>query len=200
MMDSPAARLFEQMNKTAATTLANATNTSTRSAAGNVGTDVSYNNMYYMNMVNVALLGEIVGNARAAEMGYRLIDNWLQYEQTADLHEFTSPTYYWVQVNSLYMGYLYAKRAGAKAVFKVRRNGASALLLAAALLRVTALQCTQAILDHTWADIAANYFIPSQTLSGPSSRDYDFLYGHGALMVTIYAQGLPGATNGSLMW
>ena len=137
MMDSPAARLFEQMNKTAATTLANATNTSTRSAAGNVGTDVSYNNMYYMNMVNVALLGEIVGNARAAEMGYRLIDNWLQYEQTADLHEFTSPTYYWVQVNSLYMGYLYAKRAGAKAVFKVRRNGASALLLAAALLRVT---------------------------------------------------------------
>ena len=57
----------------------------------------------------------------------------------------------------------------------------------------------QAILDHTWADIAANYFIPSQTLSGPSSRDYDFLYGHGALMVTIYAQGLPGSTNGSLM-
>ena len=122
----------------------------------------------------MALLGEIVGNKEAAEMGYRLIDNWLQYEQTADLHEFTSPTYYWVQINSLYMGYLYAKRPGAKAVFK-------------------------AILDHTWADVAANYFIPAQTLSGPSSRDYDFLYGHGALMVTIYAQGLPGSTNGSLM-
>ena len=45
-----------------------------------------------MNMVNVALLGEIVGNKEAAEMGCRLIDNWLQYEQTADLHEFTSPT------------------------------------------------------------------------------------------------------------
>jgi len=107
--------------------------------------------MYYMNMVNLALLGEIVGNKAAAEMGYRLIDNWLQYTATADLHEFTSPTYYWVQINSLYMGYLYAKRPGAKEIFK-------------------------AILDHTWADVAANYFIPSQIISGPSSRDYDFLY------------------------
>ena len=135
---------------------------------------MSYNNMYYMNMINLALLGEIVGNAAAAEMGYRLIDNWLQYTSTADLHEFVSPTYYWVQINSLYMGYLYAKRPGAKATFK-------------------------AILDHTWADVAANYFIPSQVVSVPSSRDYDFLYGHGALMVHTYAQGLPGATNGSLM-
>ena len=36
------------------------------------------------------------------------------------------------------------------------------------------------------ADIAANYFIPSQVISGPKSRDYDFLYGHGALMVHTY--------------
>eukprot|EP01052_Picozoa_sp_SAG31_P038063 SAG31_NODE_5015_length_2800_cov_2.011847_2_plen_79_part_00 len=72
------------------------------------------------------------------------------------------------------MGYLYAKRPGAKAVFK-------------------------AILDHTWADVAANYFSPSQVLSGPSSRDYDFLYGHGALMVHTYAQGLPGVCAVSSM-
>jgi hypothetical protein len=43
---------------------------------------------YYMNMVNVALLGEIVGNKEAAEMGYRLIDDWLQYEQIADLRKY----------------------------------------------------------------------------------------------------------------
>ena len=110
--------LFEQMNKTAGATVTNLTNSSSRAAAGNPGTDVSYNNMYYMNMVNVALLGEIVGNKDAADMGYRLIDDWLQYDQTADLHEFTSPTYYWVQINSLYMGYLYTRRPGAKEVFK----------------------------------------------------------------------------------
>lgn len=173
---SDRAWIWQQINRSAAAAVAvsNATHSAVRAGTGNVGVDVSYNNMYYMNMVNVALMGEIAGNARAAELGYRLIDDWLQYARTADLHEFGSPTYYWVQINSLYMGYMYAKRPGAKALF-------------------------QAILDHTWADIAANYFIPSQTLSGPKSRDYDFLYGHGALMVHTYAQGFPGATNGSLV-
>jgi hypothetical protein len=45
--------------------------------------------------------------------------------------------YYWVQINALYMGYLYARRSGARAVF-------------------------QAILDHTWADVCASYFAPAQ--------------------------------------
>ena len=85
---------------------------------------------------NVALLGEIVGNKEAAEMGYRLIDNWLQYEQTADLHEFTSPTYYWVQINSLYMGYLYARRPGAKAVFKAATKTNLATVLRVASHRI----------------------------------------------------------------
>ena len=151
---SDRAWIWAQINMTAAAATANLTNSSTLSAAGNAGVDVSYNNMYYMNMVNLALMGEIAGNAATTELGYHLIDDWLQYAQTADLHEFSSPTYYWVQINSLYMGYLYAQRPGAQAMFK-------------------------AILDHTWADIAANYFAPSQTLSGPKSRDYDFLYGHG---------------------
>jgi len=145
-----------------------------KSAAGNVGVDVSYNNMYYMNMVNTVLMGEIAANRAAADMGYRMVDNWLRYVQIAGLHEFSSPTYYWVQINALYVGYMYAKRPGARALFG-------------------------AILDHTWADIAANYFAPSQTISGPESRDYDFLYGHGALMVHLYAQGFPGMTNGSLV-
>ena len=148
---SDRAWLFQQINETAAGAVRNLTNSSSESGAGNVGTDVSYNNMYYMNMVNLALMGEISGNSATTALGYQLIDNWLQYTQSADLHEFSSPTYYWVQINSLYMGYMYAKRPGAKQVFK-------------------------AILDHTWADVAANYFIPSQIISGPKSRDYDFLY------------------------
>ena len=50
--ESSRAWLFDMMNKTVAATVVNSTNTSTQSAAGNVGTDVSYNNMYYMNMVS----------------------------------------------------------------------------------------------------------------------------------------------------
>jgi|EP01049_Picozoa_sp_SAG25_P000752 hypothetical protein len=179
---SDRAWVWEQINSSAAAAVAvaNATHSAVRSGTGNVGVDISYNNMcavlhcpahttntstpahhtpalpaylrrYYMNMVNVALMGEIAGNARATELGYQLIENWLQYAHTADLHEFASPTYYWVQINSLYMGYMYARRPGARALFG-------------------------AILDHTWADVAASYFIPSQTISGPKSRDYDFLY------------------------
>ena len=163
-----------QINKTAAASMHNISRSSVKSAAGNVGVDVSYNNMYYMNMVNTALMGEIAGNQEAADMGYRMVDDWLRYAQSADLHEFSSPTYYWVQINALNMGYMYARRPGARALFG-------------------------ALLDHTWADIAANYFAPAQTISGPESRDYDFLYGHGALMVHTYAQGFPGASNGSLV-
>lgn len=173
---SPADRAWiaQQINHTAEVSMKNLSHSWVKSAAGNVGVDVSYNNMYYMNMVNTVLMGEIAANRAAADMGYRMVDNWLRYVQIAGLHEFSSPTYYWVQINALYVGYMYAKRPGARALFG-------------------------AILDHTWADIAANYFAPSQTISGPESRDYDFLYGHGALMVHLYAQGFPGMTNGSLV-
>jgi hypothetical protein len=123
-----------------------------------------------MNMVNGILFGEIAGDKAATATGYQLLANWLSYSQTADLHEFSSATYYWVQINALYMGYLYAKRPGARAVFG-------------------------AILDHTWSDVCANYFQPTQVLSGPHARDYDFLYGHGALGVHMYAQGLPGMSH-----
>ena len=40
----------------------NATHSSSRAGAGDVGTDVSYNNMYYMGMVNGILFGEIVND------------------------------------------------------------------------------------------------------------------------------------------
>ena len=39
------------------------------------------------------------------------------------------------------------------------------------------------------------YFAPTQTISGPHSRDYDFMFGHGALQVLLFAQGLPGMTG-----
>lgn len=144
-----------QINTTAATSMKNLSHSWVKSAAGQVGIDVSYNNMYYMNMVNTALMGEIAGNRAAADMGYRMLDNWLRYAHTgADLHEYASPTYYWVQINALYMGFMYAKRQGARETFGT-------------------------MLDHTWADVAANYFAPSQTISGPESRDYECVHSHG---------------------
>ena len=44
------------------------------------------------------------------------------------------------------------------------------------------------MLDLVWADTAANYYEPRGDLSGPHSRDYDTLLGHGIHYVELYAR------------
>ena len=41
-----------------------------------------------------------------------------------------------------------------------------------------------------WASVVANSYLGQ--LSGPHSRDYDFLQGNGMLYAEMYGQGLPG--------
>ena len=137
------------------------------------GVDVSYSNMYMMGMVNCIICGEAPGvdqtlGARAALHGYRLLNEWLVYAKTAGNHEYNSPTYYWVQLNALQLGCLYSK--------DIREGGGKEKL------------CQ--IADHVFANVFANYFEPTETMSGPHSRDYDFLFGHGALQVHTYINGL----------
>ena len=133
--------------------------------------DVSYSNMFFMGMVNAIICGEVPGivnttaATKAANHGYLLLENWLTYAANAGNHEFDSPTYYWVQFNALGLGCMYARNTTRRAQL-----------------------C--GILEHLWADVALNYFFPTETLSGPHSRDYDFLYGHGALQVLTYINGL----------
>jgi hypothetical protein len=73
--------LMESIKATAATYHGNVTGTAAQAAVGSVGTDVSYNNIYYMGMVNGILFGEIAGDEEATASGYQLLDNWLQYVQ-----------------------------------------------------------------------------------------------------------------------
>ena len=78
------------------------------------GVDVSYSNMYMMGMVNCIICGEAPGvnqslGARAAQHGYKLLNDWLVYAKTAGNHEYNSPTYYWVQLNALQLGCMYSK-------------------------------------------------------------------------------------------
>jgi hypothetical protein len=133
--------------------------------------DVSYSNIYFMQMCNAILFSEVVGGERGVageKVGLALLRGWLEYAGAAGNHEFASPTYYWVQLNALNTLFMYTTRT-------------------------TTRQAVQRILDHIWADVAAHYFRPAQTMAGPHSRDYDFLYGHGALMVYLYASGLSPA-------
>jgi len=76
----------------------------------------------------------------------------------------------YVQITALYPAFIYAARPGARAEFG-------------------------AALDLIWADTSANTFAPRGTLSGPHSRDYDTLLGHGMLFIEMYIWSLPGVTK-----
>jgi hypothetical protein len=125
---------------------------------------VSYTNIFLMKTVNLVLAGEAVGDAEAAAEGYAQLDAWIAYTRDAGIHEFNSPTYYCTDLNSLVGAWRYMDRAEGRE--KVRR-----------------------ILDYFWTDIAANFFEGRQRMSGPHSRDYDFLTGHGGIDMYLAAAG-----------
>ena len=83
--------------------LINASLPMTREAA--TPQEVSYSNMYLMSTVNAILFGEIVQGERgrvSADIGYSMWDEWRNYTAaTGGLHEFTSPTYTYVQLTAL---------------------------------------------------------------------------------------------------
>ena len=66
----------------------------------------------------------------------------------------------YVQLTALYPAYIFAARPGARAQFG-------------------------RALDLIWADTSANTFAARGALSGPHSRDYDTLLGHGMLLLEM---------------
>jgi len=132
--------------------------------------EVSYTNMWLMSTVDAITWGELPGTgargAAAADIGYGMLDRWLRYSRGSGTHEFTSPTYTYVQLSALYTGYIHARRPGYRA----------------AIGRA---------LDTIWAETAANTYRGHGALSGPHSRDYDTLLGHGQLLMEMYLWGLP---------
>jgi hypothetical protein len=110
--------------------------------------DPAYTNIYLMRSESLILIAEAIGDKDTADYGYSELERWIAYTRTHGIQEFDSPTYYGCDYNSLLLGYKYAQRPGAKAIFR-------------------------GILDYFWADMAGNYLERSISLSGPHSRDYD---------------------------
>lgn len=126
---------------------------------------VSYTNIFLMKTVNMILIAEALHNPDVEAKGRKQLDDWIDYTRHAGIHEFDSPTYYSVDLNSLNMGYLYATDPDLRAKFKN-------------------------ILDYFWTDICANFFPGRDKMSGPYSRDYDFLTSHGGLQLQTFLAGL----------
>jgi hypothetical protein len=135
---------------------------------------VSYTNIYLMQTVDLLLIGQAVNDSTALSEGAAHLDTWLAYTAQNGIHEFDSPTYYAADLDSLIPGFIYTSDAGIKA--KLKRA-----------------------LDYFWTDLAANYFPGRQSLSGPHSRDYDFLNGTGGIELYYFVEGiLPDLKFGAL--
>ena len=132
----------------------------------------SYTNMYLMASITSYLFGEMAETipllisttraTKAKKIGYLMWNLFYNYTLAADIHEFVSPTYSNVQLSILYIGYIYTKNKIIK-------------------------QQIESILDYLYLELAANYYEPSAQLSGPHSRDYDFLLSHGMVDLDLYS-------------
>lgn len=130
---------------------------------------VTYTNVYLMKCVNLLLLGRYRHDPDAVATGRRLLDAWRQYTQANGIAEFDSPTYYAVDLNTLVEGARYAASPEDRAAL-------------------------HSVLDYFWNDIAANYLPSAHKLTGPYSRDYDFVSGYGDLNNWVAEAGWLGSS------
>jgi len=133
--------------------------------------DVSYTNIFLMRLANCILIGEAAGRPELVQRGQAWFDEWFAYTRASGIHEFSSPTYYGVDLADL----------GALVNFSsspaIRAQAAAALRL-------------------LWTDIAANWFEPYRGIAGAHSRDYGFLTGHGYLDQQLLRAGWLAGANG----
>lgn len=118
--------------------------------------EVAYTNIYLMKCWNLLALGQALKRADLSTEGSAMLDDWIAFTARNGIHEYLSPTYYGVTLDSLGLmaGNIRDKDVHGKAI-----------------------RC----LNLVWDDIAANWFEPCGRLGGAHGRDYDYLTGHGDL-------------------
>lgn len=124
----------------------------------------NYTNIALMNAGNLILLGEALEKPEIAREGYKRLERVLIYTAQAGIHEFSSPTYYGVDLDDLGL---------IEAFCREPRGRAQA----------------QALLRLFWHDIALNFFPPAGRYAGPYSRNYDYLHGWGGIEAHLFLHG-----------
>lgn len=122
-----------------------------------------YTNIHLMKTWNHLALGHFYGDD-VEQAGRRLWSEWLDYTRQHGLTEYVSPTYYGTDLDSLGLITRFARDE------TIRRQA-------------------QATLELIWSSIAAHWFVPSERIAGPHSRDYDYLYGRGYSDEHLYEAG-----------
>lgn len=117
---------------------------------------VSYTNIFLMKTWNLVALGEALADPTLVADGARQMDEWMAYTRVNGVREFVSTTYSGIDVECLALLHRFAPTA------EIRAQAERGLRL-------------------VWLQSAANWFAPAARLGGAHSRDYDYLYGRGAL-------------------
>ena len=131
---------------------------------------VTYTNIFVKKSWNAIAIGEQLDLPDMAQMGYEMLDEWCSYTRAHGIHEYLSPTYYVVDLDSLEKIAQWAGRAWGR-------------------------QQAERAIQHMWADIAANWFVPGDRLGGAHSRDYDYLTGRSSEIKSRMESLLSGAPS-----
>jgi len=124
----------------------------------------TYTNIALLNASDLILLGETLGDAHAVSEGERRLELFIKTLWEEGAHEYVSPTYYGVDVESM-------------------------MLLETLSQKAEPRDLARTLLTYFWTDIALNWFAPAQRLCGAHSRTYDYVFGAGELDQILAATG-----------
>jgi hypothetical protein len=125
---------------------------------------VTYTNIYLARAVDLILLGHNIGDPAIEATGRDALRGWIAETRQYGIGEFDSATYYAADVEALSECYRFAGDPNDRKTCRVA-------------------------LDYFWTDIAANYLPSAHKISGPSSREYEFINGNDDLAYWIEGVG-----------
>jgi hypothetical protein len=131
--------------------------------------ETNYSNIYTMRIINWLLLGEALPDTTSYNAGLNALAAWIADLGNETIHEYDSATYSMVTYCNLLIG---ANNSTNPAAADKLRSLANFLA----------------------ADLSVNYFNGQSRLGGSHSRDYDFVYGNGAIDHFYYLEQLQTRT------
>ena len=127
--------------------------------------NTNYSNIYTMRICNWLTLGEALSDTNSYNAGLNALDSWITEVSKETIHEYDSATYSIVTYNNL-------------------------IIAANNVTNTVAADKLRALANYLANDLAANFFKGQLRLGGSHSRDYDFMYGKGAVDNFYYFAGI----------
>ena len=134
-----------------------------------------YTNILVARITNNILMGRWLNEPTAVAEGEALLDQWLNFTHdnaNVFIHEYASTFYFWNDLNALLPAAQYYHTSESRPTNRLR-----------------------AVADQVFAHMSASYFPPTATMTGPHSRDYNFLDGKFYIVRGVWGTGIMGFTT-----